>query len=149
MASTTMVSLTPSLFDILPPEIVLHIWSFIPNSTRVWLTKEYYEKYHKICITPQLIPRFNTYIRYIIRNQYEYLIKIQLRENYDIWINKYNWTYQYNTYTTYIHYLLYLSQTYRANKSYNIIKNYGNNNKNNYRLKLNKSIRSKYNKWTN
>ena len=136
---------TTCLYYILPAEMVLHIWSFIPNETRVWLTKEYYEKYHKECILPLLKPRFDTYIRYIIRKKHEYLIKIQLKDNYDMWIKKYNWEYKNYIHTTYIHYLLYLCRNYNSNKIYNIIKNYKKNNS----LKLNKSIKGKYNKWTN
>ena len=144
ISGSTTVS-TTCLYYILPPEMVLHIWSFIPNETRVWLTKEYYEKYHKECIIPLLQPRFDTYIRYIIRKKHEYLIKIQLKDNYDMWIKKYNWAYKNYTHTTYIHYLLYLCRNYNSNKIYNIIKNYKKNNS----LKLNKSIKGKYNKWTN
>lgn len=138
------------LHKIFPQEILEKIWFYIPNSTKVWSDKYYYEKYHVSLIYPKLKLNYKSYMRYIIRNEYLYLMKINIIDHYDMWCSKIvNIKYKKHTYPKYIDYIKSLSLENNSNKIYSLLKNYENTNKTNKSLKSNRKIKYKYNKWSN
>ena len=138
------------LYEIFPPEIIEIIWNYVPNTTKVWVSKYYYEKYHYELIYPKLKLNYNSYMRFIIRNQYIYLMQINIKEHYVTWCNKIiNLKYKQKTFPRYIDYVKNLSLENNSNKIYNLLKNYENNNNSNKSLKSNRKIKHKYNKWNN
>ena len=91
-----------------------------------------------------------SYMRYIIRNEYLYLMKINIIDHYDMWCSKIvNIKYKKHTYPKYIDYIKSLSLENNSNKIYSLLKNYENTNKTNKSLKSNRKIKYKYNKWSN
>ena len=137
-------------YKIFSIEVIEMIWSYIPISTKVWISKECYEKYHYSIIYPKLKLRYHSYMRYVIKNQCSYLMKINLNEHYAIWCNKLvNIKYKDKTYPTYISYIKMLALENTSNKIYSLIKNYEKNNKINKSLKLNRKIKHKKNQWSN
>lgn len=138
------------LYQIFPQEILEKIWFYIPNSNKVWISKYYYEKYHYTLIYPKLKLNYNSYMRFIIRNEYLYLMKINIQEHYYVWCSKIvNIKYKKSTYPKYVDYIKTLSLENSCNKIYNLLKNCENTNKTNKSLKSNRKIKYKYNKWTN
>ena len=139
------------LYKIFPREILEIIWDFLPEKSKAFVTKTYYEKYHKLYIYPLLKPRFNSYIRFVIRNNYLFLMEQNLIDHYETWIKLYNWSYKQETYTTYIHYLLTASIEYNSQSIINLlretIKKKSKINKK--QLNQNKTITQKYNTWSN
>lgn len=139
------------LYKIFPREILEIIWDFLPEKSKAFVTKTYYEKYHKLYIYPLLKPRFNSYIRFVIRNNYLFLMEQNLTDHYETWIKLYNWSYKQETYTTYIHYLLTASIEYNSQSIINLlretIKKKSKINKK--QLNQNKTITQKYNTWSN
>ena len=136
--------LNMELLNLLPNEILVLIWSYVDIKQKIWVTKSYYEKYHKL-ILPD-IPRFNSYMHFIIRNKYDYLFNIMLKDNYTLWINKKKWPYKEIIFNNYLDYLLYLCNKSNASKLKEILANYkkSNINVNKYKIK-----RTNYNRWTN
>lgn len=139
------------LCEIFPSEILEIIWNFLPNKSKVFVTKSYYNKYHKLYIYPMLKPRFDTYIRFVIRNKYLFLMEQNLKDHYEKWIKLYNWHYREETYTTYIHYLLTISIEYNSQPIINLLRETIKKNSkiNKKQLNQNKTIRRKYNTWSN
>ena len=138
------------LCKIFPQEILEKIWDYIPNSSKVWVNKYYYEKYHYSLVYPKLKLNYNSYMRFIIRNEYLYLMKINIQEHYDVWSNKIvNIKYKKHTFPKYVDYIKSLSLENNSNKIYSLLKSYENRNKINKSLKSNRKIKYKYNKWTN
>ena len=142
------------LYQIFPSEIIEIIWNYIPISIKVWVSKTYYEKYHYSIIYPSLKLNYNSYMRWVIRNQYIYLMKINVVEHYSLWSSKLvNIKYKNKTYPMYISYIKTLALENNSNKIYSLIKNYEKenekNNKTNKSLKSNKKIKYKKNQWSN
>lgn len=139
------------LCEIFPQEILEIIWGFLPEKSKAFVTKTYYEKYHKFYIYPMLKPRYDSYMRFVIRNQYLFLMEQNLTDHYERWIKLYNWRYKQETYTTYIHYLLTISIEYNSQSIINLLRETikKNSKKNKKQLNQNKTIRRKHNTWSN
>lgn len=139
------------LYKIFPPEILEIIWDFLPEKSKAFVTKSYYEKYHKLYIYPLLKPRYDSYIRFVIRNKYLFLMEQNLTDHYQSWITLYNWRYRQETYTSYIHYLLTMSFEYNSQSIINLLRETIKKNSkiNKKQLNQNKTIRRKYNTWNN
>lgn len=139
------------LYEIFPPEILEIIWSFLPEESKAFVSISYYKKYHKPYIYPMLKPRYDSYMRFVIRNNYLFLMKQNLTDHYEKWIKSYNWHYRQETYTTYIHYLLTISIEYNSQSIINLLRETIKKNSkiNKKQLNQNKTIRRKYNTWSN
>ena len=140
-----------NLCQIFPPEILEIIWSFLPEESKAFVSISYYKKYHKLYIYPMLKPRYDSYMRFVIRNNYLFLMKQNLTDHYEKWIKSYNWHYRQETYTTYIHYLLTISIEYNSQSIINLLRETIKKNSkiNKKQLNQNKTIRRKYNTWSN
>ena len=110
------------LYEVLPLEILEIIWSFLPEERKTFVSKTYYKKYHKLYIYPNLKPRFDSYMRFVIRNNYLFLMEQNLTDHYEWWIKLYNRNYKHETYTTYIHYLLTISIEYNRQGIINLLR---------------------------
>lgn len=124
--------------NILPDVIVSMIESYIPKSTLSLLSKEYYlfyfpEKQSYLENNSHFrYPQFNggknshksydSYIRFIIRNDSNFIFENILEMNYHKWSKIKKWKYKNLKFNNYIHYILYLCQLYTSGKCKNIIK---------------------------
>jgi hypothetical protein len=97
-----------SRLNSLPEEIVTYcIQPFLPLSTLAFLSKTNYAKYHQTIIKPILYEKgLDTYMRYIIRNDLNFLFETSLYENFDKWLKLTKFMYKSSIYCNYVFFLL-------------------------------------------
>lgn len=104
----------------MPLEIKEIVYYYIPDNVTSNFTKksfiEYYEKKRKI------IPYYNSYIRYLIRNNHEFIFNLNLEINSKHWFNLKYWKYENKIYSSYLTYLKQYTNKQNKNKMYQIIK---------------------------
>ena len=71
----------------LPQELKDIIWSFVDITVKVWVTKEYYEKYHNKIILKK-IPDFYNYMNYVIIKKHNYVFSIIYPYQRSMWQKK-------------------------------------------------------------
>jgi hypothetical protein len=130
-----------NLYTLLPSEIVEKIWNFLPLESKVLVLKKYYEKYHSKVILPK-ITNYDGYMRFVIRNNYSYLFKMNLNY-YDSWVSKRNWKYKKQIFCNFADYIYFL--TSNQPKIYYILKEFEKIHQKN----KHKNIKHKYIKWSN
>ena len=131
-----------NLCKIFPNEIIKLIWDFVPLETKVWVSKEYYEKYHRLVIYPKIILKYSSFIRYVVRENMYYVFQIHLNY-YNDWLTMRNWKYQKQIFSNFADYVLFISS--KNGKILYLLKGFEKeHHKNKHRNK-----RIKYNKWTN
>lgn len=110
-----------NLISLLPQEIKEIIYNFIPMEQKCYLTKNLFVDYYKKKI--KNIPLYQSYIRYIIRNNHVFIFNLNLHNNYKHWFNLKNWNYNNRNYKNYILYIK--DYTNKQNKQfmYQSIKN--------------------------
>lgn len=69
----------------LPFEIINIIFSYLPDISKLRLNKYYYEKYHQMIMTIIKKGQCELYVRCMIRQDNEFIIKHLIRENYIRW----------------------------------------------------------------
>ena len=122
----------------LPNEIVIMIKDFIPKSIFSLLSKDHYlfhfpEKqlylennynirYPHYNGSDNSHKSYDSYIRFIIRNDSNFIFENILKMNYDKWCKIKKWSYKNLKFKNYIQYILYLCQKYTSGKCKNIIK---------------------------
>jgi hypothetical protein len=92
----------------LPEEVVKYcIQPFLPLSVVAFLSKKNYKNYHPTIIKPMLYEKgYDTYMRYIIRNDFYFLFEISLYENFEKWLKLTKFIYKSSLYCNYIFFLL-------------------------------------------
>ena len=150
-----MCSISKSLYSIklndldkLPREIIEeHIWPYISPYIKVWLKKSYYIRYHHRI--KKYIPEslYESYIRFIIRNDYSFIMERLLYDYFDDWIKILRFPYKNTLFHNYIFFLSYYAVENTSTKTYNLINNYlkiaG------YEKKWHKKNSTKYIRWSN
>lgn len=131
-----------NLCKIFPIEIVELIWKFVPLETKVWVSKEYYEKYHRLVIYPKIIIKYSSFIRYVVRENMYYVFQMHLNY-YNDWLTLRNWKYQKQTFCNFADYVLFISS--KNGKILYLLKEYEKEHCKN----KHKNKRIKYTKWTN
>ena len=89
----------------LPNEVCSIIFSYVRNEEKVFLNKEFYEKYHYLISSKISYNNYDNYIRDIIRTDSSYVLNQLLHENYERWLVKRKRIHKniiYNNYTDYI-----------------------------------------------
>ena len=138
------------LFDIiqyLPDEIINIIFCKLNPSQLIFLNKEYYNKLSHLVDTLISKGRYDSYIRDIIRNDYDFIFKNVLSRKFNNWIIIKNYRYNKIIYPDFLHYLLSYSENNNSHKCKFLI---------NLQLQLSglkkdwrKNNRIKYNRWSN
>lgn len=95
--------------DKFPYEILDIIFSYVPDVSKLRLNKHYYEKYHKMVMKQLVKKKCESYIRYMIRQDNEFVLKYLLKENYDRWLNFKYYYYAGIEFEDYISFLKYYS----------------------------------------
>ena len=133
------------LYNIPYDILVNHIYQYISNDVLVWLNKDYYIKYHNNIIIKLGKNNFDSYIRFIIKNDLCFPFK-QIISNPEIFLyknfflRKYNYKSMY--FDTYYDFFNYYSIENNSNNCKNIINSL-------YNKKKYKQVKIRNNKWKN
>jgi hypothetical protein len=100
----TQPSLNLSLIDKLPLEIVQHVKEYIPTIVSVFLSKKNYMKYHHV--VRKHIPLYENYVRDMVRNDYDFVFSLLLKESMDYWSRRKKYNYKDVIYYDYNYFLL-------------------------------------------
>jgi adenosine deaminase len=108
----------------LPEEIVHYIKEFIHLKTLLWLSKSNYMNHHYQIVKPLIYEKgCDTYMRYIVRNDFDFLFGVSLNENFIKWLKLTKYMYKNTIYSNYIYFLLYFCIEYDANKCRTVLNN--------------------------
>jgi hypothetical protein len=106
---------------ILPDELINIIHKYIPTTTLVWLTKQHYNSYHRYVIPKLLKIDRDSYMRHLLRNDFDILFNMQLRENAIKWKSSKKYIYKKKVYKNYFEFIWELSTENEATKCRNLI----------------------------
>ena len=109
-----------NLISLMPLEIKEIIYYYISDKVKSNLTKKLFIKYYEE--KRKTIPFYNSYIRYLIRNNHEFIFNLNININRSHWFNLKNWKYDNKIYSSYITYLKQYANKQNKNKMYQIIK---------------------------
>lgn len=124
----------------LPQELKEIVWSYVSLDIKIWITKEYYEKFHSSLILPY-IPDFNKYITYIIIKKDNYIFDNIYNEKKTHWQRQY--LYNNTKFKTYELFIKHKAEQYENHYVINTIKQ-------NNKSKLSKTVfkeKRKYLTW--
>ena len=124
----------------------LFLYKICPYVNPKWLkytNKENYEKY-SYCVKDELNGTYQSYLRYIIRNDFDYCLKHQLGHHRNIFLKKKKIRYKNKRFTNLLHFIFNLSNEYNANKCKDTIKELFSDS-----LKKYKNNTTYNNKWSN
>jgi hypothetical protein len=130
----------------LPVEIQGIIREYVPESVLAIVCREKYLTNHKL-ITIKIPKRdFESYIRFIFRNDYNFVAERLLEEKFEKWNNMRGITYKEYIFPTYTSLLMYYCIEYHASRCKELLKKYINNSggKNRHKKNRIKNIR-----WSN
>lgn len=126
----------------LPQELKDIIFGYVDNKEKIFVTKEYYIKYHNLLI----IPKYNSYLRFNIRHDNNFVINRLIQENLNSWIKFKNIKYKNTIYASYLQYILALCIDYSSMRCKKTIEEFY---KSGLGKKRPKNNRIKNIKWTN
>jgi hypothetical protein len=106
----------------LPQEIINIIKEYIPKTTWVFLTKTHYLLYHKLI--KKHITCYESYIRFTIKKDNNFVFERIFEENYKIWLNKYNYKYQNILFKNYFFFIIDYCVDNGSNRCKQIIDNF-------------------------
>lgn len=108
------------LISTLPVEIKEIIFIHISDDVKANLTKKLFISNYENKI--KTFPYYNSYLRYIIRNEHEFILNLNLTYQRSHWFNLKNWKYNNRIFSNYLSYLKYYAQQQNKNKIYQTIK---------------------------
>lgn len=111
-----MVDLLMDQLKYLPSDIIAHIFETIPNEALIFVSKDYYEKYHHNIRGMIHKSMYDSYLRFVIKKDYTYILELLLDEEFNIWSIKTRTVYKNNIYPSYFALLTDLSIQYSANR---------------------------------
>ena len=103
-----------------PKDIKKYIMDFIPYNIKYLLNKSYYNNYHKYVF----FKPYDSYIRFIIRQNLHFSFHVLLKENYETWKKKKKFIYNKKKYSSTISYINELCIHYKSNICRNVLVNY-------------------------
>ena len=109
--------------DNLPQELVDYIKDFIPPTTLVWLNKKNYTKYSKKIRGMISDSRFEDYIRDMVRQDNDFVMRHIVNENIYRWIKLKRWRYKNIIYFDYIHFIYNYATEHQSFKCRDLIDN--------------------------
>ncbi len=113
-----------SLLIFLPDDILYDIYLYIQNESKYLLNKTNYEKHYVNIINSLRKATYNSYIRFIIRNDYSYLFDNLLKHKYNEFHTKNKISYKNITYKYLYEFVKYYIQTNNSCRCNNILINY-------------------------
>lgn len=113
-----------SLLICLPDDILYDIYLLIHNESKYLLNKTNYEKHYVNIINSLRKAKYNSYIRFIIRNDYSYLFDNLLKHKYNEFHIKNKISYKNITYKYLYEFVKYYIQTNNSCRCNNILINY-------------------------
>jgi hypothetical protein len=113
-----------SLLIFLPDDLLCNIYLRIQNESKYLLNKTNYEKHYVNTINNLRKAKYNSYIRFIIRNDYSYLFDNLLKHKYSDFHIKNKISYQNITYNYLYEFVKYYIQTNNSCRCNNILINY-------------------------
>ena len=119
-----------SKISLLPQEIKEIIYYFIPIEQKCYLSKNIFINYYKEKIKG--IPFYDSYIRYVIRNNHIFIFNLNILSNYNHWFNLKNWKYNNCIYKNYLMYIKEYTNKQNKQNLYQMIKSIETNNKLSY-----------------
>ena len=141
--------------DLLPKELVGEIFDFLPLETLKLTNKLYYESYNTLFIRDinnrQYNFKMDTYIKFILRNDYSYLFKLLYNDYYQTWMGKKKWKFKNVYFDSMFDYIKHMGRyRYNAHKCIMIIENEMNAITNNKFVRYcNKKIPMNNSRWKN
>ena len=142
------------LLNRLPEELLeYHVWPHVSPYIKMWLNKNYYNKYHKYlknyicCNVSKNSYSYDSYVRFIVRNDYVMAFNKLMEDNFDKWFKIKNYEYSAYKFYNYIYFLKHYAIEQYSSKSHNIINNYLINA--GYEKKWHKNNSRKNIRWTN
>jgi len=91
--------------DKLPKVLINIIYSYIPKSVTMFLTKENYMKTHHLIRQFIVIKKIEEYIRAMVRHDNDFVFKHLLVENYNRWLKMKKYYYKECIYGNYLNFL--------------------------------------------
>ena len=113
-----------SLLIFLPYELLYNIYLYIDNESKYLLNKTNYEKHYIAIINNLRKTEYNSYIRFIIRNDYSYLFDNLLKHKYNEFHIKNKINYKNITYKYLYEFVKYYIQINNSGRCNNILINY-------------------------
>ena len=107
------------LISTMPVEIKEIIYYFISDDIKSNLTKKIFILNYETKI--KKIPYYNSYLRYLIRNEHDFILNLNLNYKKNHWFNLKNWKYNNRCFSNYLGYLKYYAQEQNKNKIYHKI----------------------------
>ena len=110
------------LFEQLPTDILRYIYTFVPTTSKLWLTKHNYIRDHHLVW--DLIPsdQIENYIREMVNRDNSFVFSFILKENFNRWLSFKKYHYKSIIYSNYIYFLLGLCVDSQSPKCRNVIR---------------------------
>jgi hypothetical protein len=108
--------------DQLPLELLDMILEFTPVSSLLFLNHHFYDTFHSQCIR-DVIPKakFETYIRTMINQDNDFIVRHLLQENNSLWIRMTKYYYRACVYSNYIAFLEFYAEEMGSKKCQKMI----------------------------
>ena len=91
---------------VLPEDLVPFIYSFIPMSVTIFLSKNMYLKNHKLVRKYIQRSQYENYIRAMVRRDNDFVFGLLIQENFERWLFFKKYTYKTTLFSNYIYFLL-------------------------------------------
>jgi len=115
------------IVHILPKELIRVIQGFIPNLFLIFTNTFYYNNYHYLLKETILYNKYDKYIRYIVKNDFDFILNKILNENNNnkIWLStKKKYTNKNIIYNNFFYFLIDYCIEKESIKCKNILNNY-------------------------
>ena len=104
-----------SRIQLLPVDIINYIKEYVPFITIIFLEKNTYILYHDY-IVYKILGKIEKYIRFIIRNDFEFVLNQMMHTYYKKWINQQKYLYKDTIYYNYLSFILFFITENNSNK---------------------------------
>jgi hypothetical protein len=132
------------MFKNIPDDVLGIIWEYMSCKQKKLVNKENYENVNQNLYTGNT----DSYLRKIIRKDYSYLFKKNIKCHYDKWYKMKKWIYKNMVLSNFIDYLRYLCIENNINNCKKILDNFQKK-KGHYRKKKFKNIKTIRTRWNN
>jgi hypothetical protein len=107
--------------DKLPYELLDIIFSYLPDISKLRLNKYYYKKYHNILNKFIKNGKCESYIRCMVRQDNDFVIKHIINDNYSKWLRIMDYYYDGLEFNNYLHFFKYYCSENNSQKCENVI----------------------------
>lgn len=103
----------------MPDDILVYIKEYLPLEVLVWLNSENYNTYHYVI--NKYIPKYEQYIRCIVRKDYDFVLKRVIYDNFSKWYAMKKYMYKHMVFDNYLRFLVEYANENHSSKSKYII----------------------------